>query len=158
MPSAGSSKRTGSRLLLAPVAGREDVHAHDLELRREHGARIRRSLVARDRCRQNFALFEQGRHEPVARAAVLDALADSEDVGIGRLHIVVDDDAAIDVEAGLVAELDIRPDARRDHDQVGFENLAVLELPRPLPLIPRIAVVDRPRSTRMPRSSILPVR
>ena len=101
----------------------------------EHRARIRRSLVARDRCRQNFALFKQGRHEPVARAAVLDTFADREDVGIGRLHMVVDDDAAIDVEAGLVAELHIRPDSRRDHDQIGFENLAVLERHALCPLI-----------------------
>ncbi len=34
---------------------------------------------------------------------MLDALADREDVGVGRLHVVVDDDAAVDGEAGLDA-------------------------------------------------------
>ena len=85
-------------VLLAPVAGREDVDAHDLELRRLHGAGIGRPPVAGDRRRQHLALLEQRRDQPVADAAVLDALADGEDVGRRRLHVVVDDDAAVDVQ------------------------------------------------------------
>ena len=41
--------------------------------------------------------------------------------GSRRLHVVVDDDAAVDVEAGLAAELDVRPDAGGDDDEVGFD-------------------------------------
>ena len=47
--------------------------------------------------------------------------------GSRRLHVVVDDDAAVDGEAGLAAELDVRPDAGRDHDEVGVERAAVGE-------------------------------
>ena len=58
---------------------------------------------------------------------MLDAFADGEDVGIRRLHPVVDDDAAVDPDAGLVRELDVGPDSRRHDDQIGFEDRAVLE-------------------------------
>ena len=59
---------------------------------------VRRALVAGDRRRQHLALLEQRRDQPVADAAMLDALADGEDVRVRRLHVVVDDDAAVDVQ------------------------------------------------------------
>ncbi len=66
---------------VAPVAGREDLDAHDLELRAQHAAGIRRALVAGHRRGQHLRLLDQRRHQAVADAVVLDALADREDVG-----------------------------------------------------------------------------
>ena len=84
--------------------------------------------IAGHRRREHLALLEERRDQAVADAAVLDALADREDVGVGRLHVVVDDDAALDGEAGLAPELDVRPDAGRDDDQIGVDAVAVGEL------------------------------
>src|SRR5512135_818668 len=51
-------------------------------------------LARRSRPDDLAALLEQRRDESVTHAAMLNALADREDVGLGRLHEVVDDDAA----------------------------------------------------------------
>ena len=114
-------------MLLAPVSSGEHVDAHDLQLGREDRSCIRRPFVAGDGGRQDFALLKERRHESIADAAVLDALTHREDVRIRRLHAVVDDDAAIDVEAGFIRELDVRADSRGHHDEIGFENRAVVE-------------------------------
>ena len=114
-------------MLFTPVAGREDVDAHDLQLRREHGARVLGALVSGHRRREDLALFDERRHQPVTHAVVLDAFTDGEDVGVGRLHEVVDDDAAIDVQRRFVRELDVGANSRGDDDDVGLENGAVLE-------------------------------
>ena len=53
---------------------------------------------------------------------MLDALADREDVGIGGLHVVVDHDAAVDVETGLVGQVHVGTDAGRHHHQLGLER------------------------------------
>ena len=49
-------------------------------------------------------LLEPGRHEAVDVAVVLGALADRVDVGIRRLHRVVDGDAAADRDARICAQ------------------------------------------------------
>ncbi len=56
---------------------------------------------------------------------MLDALTHGEDVRIGRLHLVVDDDPAIDGEAGFVRELDVRPDTGRHHDEIRLERAVI---------------------------------
>ena len=66
---------------VAPVAGREHLDAHDLELRREHAARVGRPLVAGDRRGEHLRLLDERRDQAVADAVVLDAFADREDVG-----------------------------------------------------------------------------
>ena len=38
---------------------------------------------------------------------------------VGRFHVIVDDDAAIHLEAGLAAEFDVGPDAGGDHHEIG---------------------------------------
>ena len=53
--------------------------------------------------------------------------------------MIVDDDAAVDLQAGLATELDVRADARCDHDQLGVDTRAVRELDR----LGRRAAADR---------------
>src|SRR6185369_15365079 len=45
----------------------------------------------------------------------------------GRLHPVVDDDAAIDAKSGFVREFDVRADPGGQYDEIGFENGAIFE-------------------------------
>ena len=59
---------------------------------------------------------------------MLDALADGEDGGVGRAHLVVDDDAALGLEADLLAELDVGLDADGHDDEVTGQEGAVLQL------------------------------
>ena len=47
-----------------------------------------------------------------------DAFADRVDARVERLHRVVDDDAAVAMQAGGLRELDVGPDADRHHDEV----------------------------------------
>ena len=61
-------------------------------------------------------------------AADLGAFAEREDVGIGGVHAVVDDDAAVDLQPGILGEADVRPDADRHHHQRGRDDRAVGEL------------------------------
>jgi hypothetical protein len=56
---------------------------------------------------------------------VLDALADGEDVGIAGAHVVADQNAAVDVEAGAASELDVGPDADGDDHEIGGYFAAV---------------------------------
>ena len=71
------------------------------------------------------------RDQAVDLAAMLGAFADREDVGIGGAHVVVDHDAAIDVEAGSAGQIDIGADAdRHDHEVAG--NLAAVGEPHAL--------------------------
>ena len=58
---------------------------------------------------------------------MLHAFADRVDARVVGLHGVVDDDAALAVQACLARQLDVRADADRHHDQVGRNLRAVLE-------------------------------
>ena len=58
------------------------------------------------------------RDEAIDMAADLGAFADREDVGIGGAHAAIDEDAAVDVEPGLLGERRVRPDAG-GHDHQG---------------------------------------
>ena len=89
---------------------------------------------------------------------MLDALADREDVGARRLHVVVDDDAALDLEAGRAPELDVRPDAGGHDHEIGVDALAVRERDAFHLAVAEIAFVLWPSSTRTPSDSILRVR
>ena len=105
----------------------EDVDAHDLELRRRHRALIDESAIAGNGGGQHFALVVERRDEPVDDAVVFDAFTDGKDVRVGRFHVVVDDDGAVDGKARFLAELDVGPDACGDDHQVRFDLLAVFE-------------------------------
>jgi hypothetical protein len=82
----------------------------------------------RQMVRADLRHFEQRRDESVGRSAVAHAFADRVDPRIERLQRVVDDDAAIAVEAGVLCEPDVGPDAHRHDDKVGSERFAAREL------------------------------
>ena len=106
-----------------------EVDAHHLELRR--GARAFVDLVldaAGQPIGERRRLLPQRRHQAVDHAAVLGALADGADGRVGGGHAVVDDDAALDLEAGRLRQRDVRADAGGDDQQVALEARAVLEL------------------------------
>ena len=76
---------------------------------------------------ESGALLVERGDEAVGTAAMLRALADSEDRGVTRAHVIIDDDAASYLEAGLLREFDTRADAYSDHHEVRIDALAALE-------------------------------
>ena len=106
-----------------------EVDAHHLELRR--GARAFVDLVLGapgQPIGEHRRLLPQRRHQAVDHAAVLGALADRADGRVGGGHAVVDDDAALDREAGRLRQRHVRADAGGDDQQVALQARAVLEL------------------------------
>ena len=109
------------------VAGREQVDAGDLELGARHRALVAADAVLREVAGTDLGLLPQRRDQAVADAAVLHAFADRVHARVVGLHRVVDDDAALAVDAGLLRELDVRADADGHDDDVGRHFEAVLE-------------------------------
>ena len=72
----------------------------------------------------DLGLLEQRRHQAVGLAAMLHAFADRVDARVVGLHGVVDHDAALAIQAGLLGQRDVRADADRHHHQVGGESRA----------------------------------
>src|SRR6185437_1506161 len=54
-------------------------------------------------------------------------VARGEDAGHAGLELLVDDDAAIDRETGLLRKFEARPDADADDDEIGGERRAIVE-------------------------------
>ena len=106
-----------------------DVETGDLEPGGRARAAIERpGSPAAQAIGEHLGLLPQRRHESVDASAVLGAFADRMDVrGVDAAEVVPDDDAAVDAEPGPAGELDIRPDAGREHDHVALERAAVLE-------------------------------
>ena len=71
---------------------------------------------------QDLRLLPQRRHQAVHLPAMLRALADGVDGGVGRGEVVAHHDAALDLEAGLPRQLRVGPDAGGDDDQVAVER------------------------------------
>src|SRR5262245_19522440 len=117
----------GTGRFFREVSCRENVHAHDLELRCSDRAFVARTFVASDGSGENFALLEKRSEETVARTVVFDALTDGKNVGMRRFHEVVDDDAAIDLEVGIARERNVGADTRSNDDDLGVNSCAVLE-------------------------------
>ena len=107
------------------VAGREQVDARDLELRRRLRARVAADAELREMIRDDLRLLEQRRDEAVAGAAVLHALAERVDARVVGLHRVVDEHAALARDAARLRERDVRPDADRHDDEIGRHLAAV---------------------------------
>ena len=84
-------------------------------------------VLARQVRRQNARLLVGRLDKSVADPAVLGAFANREDIGPAGPQAVVDDNSAIDIEAGAVGEFDIRPDAGGDHNKIGFNLRTVFE-------------------------------
>ena len=58
---------------------------------------------------------------------MLRAFADGEDVRIGRLQVVIDDDSAPYFETRLTRQIRIGANSCGDHDQIGFQFFARCE-------------------------------
>ena len=74
---------------------------------------------------QTFRLSHSGATKAEDLAAMFDAFADREDLRIGGTHIVVDHDAAIDVEPRGSGQVDVGADADGQHHQIGRDGTAV---------------------------------
>ena len=74
--------------------------------------------------------FKQWRDEAVSDAAVVDAFADSVNARIESLHRVIDDNAAIAMDAAGFSQRRVRTDADCHDDEVGRDCLAVRKADR----------------------------
>ena len=101
------------------VAGREEIDARDLELRRRLRARVAADAELGEMIRDDLRLLEQRRDEAIARAAMLHALAERVDARIVGLHGVVDEHTAIAGDAARLRERGVRPNADRHDDEIG---------------------------------------
>ena len=63
--------------------------------------------------------------QAVTNTAMFGAFAEREDIRCAGLQGIVDDDAAIDGNAGLFRQCNIRPDARRENHRVGIDPASV---------------------------------
>jgi hypothetical protein len=109
------------------VAGREQVDAGHLELGRRDRPLVARDAHLREVVGGDLGLLEQGRDQAIALAAVLHAFAHRVDLRVVGLQRVVDDDAALAVQPGLLRQRDVRPYPDGHHDQVRVERGAVGE-------------------------------
>ena len=75
--------------------------------------------------RQHPRLLVRRLDQAVADAAMLGAFAERENIRRAGLHDIVDDDAAIDGNAGVFRQRDIRPNARRENHRIGVDPPAV---------------------------------
>ena len=71
--------------------------------------------------RQHARLLIGRLDQAVADAAMLGAFAEREDIGRAGLQLVVDDDAAVDRDAGVLGQRDIRPDAGGEDHRIGLD-------------------------------------
>ena len=108
------------------LAGREHVDAGDLEIGREHAARIAR-VAPGETLGEHARLLMRRLDQSVADAAMLGAFADRVDARDIRLERVIDHDAAVHRDAGLARKIGARPDADRHHHGVGLDGAAVLQ-------------------------------
>jgi hypothetical protein len=108
-------------------AGREHVDAGDLQAGEDRRRHIDRGGVAGKPSAAHRGLLPDRRHQAEDLAVMLDAFADRVDVGIAGAHVVADQDAAIDVELGNAGQIDIGPDADRQHDEIGRDLASVGE-------------------------------
>src|SRR5262249_48332363 len=87
-----------ARSFFGEIAGRENVHSHDLELCGGDCPFVTWAFVARNGGGQNFPLLDERGNQAVNDAFVLDALSYGKNVGMRCFHKVVDDNAAVDLK------------------------------------------------------------
>src|ERR1051325_10507114 len=117
----------GARSFVGEIAGRENINAHNFEFRRWYGACEAQAFVFRNPGREDFSLFQERRDEAVAGAVVFDAFSNGENVRMGSLHEIVDNDAAIDSQSALAGESDIGANSGGDDHEVRVECGTVFE-------------------------------
>ncbi|MNQ37592.1 hypothetical protein D3C85_511420 [compost metagenome] len=108
------------------VADGADIHAQQLELGGHVGARERRFGGAAKLGRDDARHLVAGRHQAEHGAAPGRAFADGVDAFVAAAAMAVDGDAAAlgQRQSGLARQIHLRPDAGREHDQVGFQRRA----------------------------------
>ena len=75
--------------------------------------------------RQHARLLVGRLDQAVADAAMLGAFAERKDIRRAGLQMIVDHDAAVDGNAGVLRQRDIRPDAGRENHRVGVDPASV---------------------------------
>ena len=106
------------------IAGGKHADAGDLQIGRDHAAVIG-GRSARQMPRQHARLLIGRLDQAVADAAMLGAFAEREDVRRAGLQMIVDHDAAVDGNAGVLRQRDVGPDAGREDHRVGLDPAAV---------------------------------
>jgi hypothetical protein len=120
------------------LPGAEEVDARDLELGGGQRAGVAADAEHRQVIGRHLGLLEQRRDQPVGDAPVRRAFAHAVDACVGhRLHRVVDDDAAVHVQAHGLGQFGVGTDPHGHHDEVGRDLGAVLELQGPDPALGR---------------------
>ncbi len=114
-------------LVAVELAGGEQIDAGHLELGGGHHALVAGIAQLRQVVGADLGHLEQGRHQAIGLAAVLDAFPHGIDARVVGLHGVVDQHAALAIEAGLLGQFDIGADAHRHHHEVRWNLGAVLE-------------------------------
>ena len=111
------------------VAEARHVDAHQLELRRQVGAREDARLVAGEPGAQHLGHLVAGGDETVDHAPVMGDLADGVDVGVAGLEVVVHDDPAAlgHREPAPAGQLVAGADAGGDDDHPDLEVAAAVE-------------------------------
>ena len=117
--------------VLAPVAAREiaggkDVEAGDLELGRCDRAPVAAMLVG-EAVGEAAAHVPQGRDQAIDIAVMFDTFADRQHIRVAGYHMIVDLDAASDVQARFLRQRGRRANADRHHDEAGGNVAAVLQ-------------------------------
>ena len=75
--------------------------------------------------RQHARLLVGRLDQAITDAAMLGAFADREDIWRAGLQDIVDHDAAIDGDAGVLRQRDVGPDAGRENHRIGVDAAAV---------------------------------
>src|SRR5882762_6618168 len=111
------------------VADRTYIHAHELELGAHVGAEELRALLARHVPRGDLRHLVARRNQPIDAAVPLRALAESVDVPVAGLAMIIHHDAAAlaDRKSGCPSEPITRANARGEHGDVRFQRGAVGE-------------------------------
>ena len=78
--------------------------------------------------RQHARLLVGRLDQAVADAAMLGAFAERKDIGCSGLQMIVDDDAAIDGDAGVLRQRDVGPDAGCENHRIGIDPAAIRQL------------------------------
>ena len=111
------------------IARREHADAGDLQIGRDHAAAIEGDFAG-EVPRQHTRLLVGRLDQAIADAAMFGAFADRKDVRRAGLQMVIDDDAAVDGNAGFPGERDVRPDAGGEDHRIGIDATAVAQARR----------------------------
>ena len=108
---------------------RGEFNTHDLELGTKLRTEIGRARIrVRQHVCQDSSHVPDGIDQSVRRATMFHTLAEGEDVGVARPHLVVADDALVDGQARGCGDLRDGTNAGAHDDHVGVQARPVLEV------------------------------